>query len=182
MATRVGFGRRFGAAIVDMIALLILSFTVGPILGGLIGGTAGGAMGAMAGDPSAAGAAAAAGGLFGAAFGAMTGMIVVSILYWLLEVFMAASPGKMALGLKIRSADASPADTNSLATRYAVKNIVMIAGFLAALTGLQMISSVGNILGFIVFIGLFFMFGASRQALHHIIAKTTVYKTAELAG
>ncbi len=179
MATRIGFGRRFGAALLDMIALIILSIFVGPLVGGIFGGAAGGTMGALAGDPAAG---AAAGGVLGAVMGAMAGMVIVSLLYWLLEVFSAASPGKMILGIKIRNADSSPASTNTLATRYAVKNVVTVAGLLTLLTGIQMIATLGNILGFIVFIGLFFVFGANRQALHDMIAKTAVYKTAELGA
>lgn len=179
MATRIGFGRRFGAAILDMIALMILSFFVGPMLGGIFGGAAGGTMGALSGDPVGG---ATAGGALGAVMGAMAGMVIVSVLYWLLEIFSAASPGKMMLGIKIRNADASAASTNTLATRYAVKNVMTVAGLLTLITGIQMIATLGNILGFIVFIGLFFVFGSNRQALHDMIAKTAVYKTTELGA
>lgn len=183
MPTRVGFGRRLGALVLDAIAVMVLSMIIGPLIGGLVGGLGGGAVGAVAGATGDATAPAAAlGGLFGAIMGAAIGSLIVMVAYWVVEIFTAASPGKMLLGIKIRNTDSSAANTATLATRYAVKNIVSIFGLLAAITGITALSSVGGLLGLVVFIGCFFTLGASRQAIHDMIAKTAVYKTAEVRG
>ena len=94
-----------------------------------------------------------------------------------LEVVKTATPGKMLLKLKIRAADGSEADQNTLITRFAVKNAGALLNILAAITTVGMLASLGSLAGLVVGLGCFLVLGTAKQALHDVVAKTAVYKT-----
>src|SRR5437764_5199864 len=114
---RQGFGIRLVALILDIIALVILAVLVGIIFGG----------GAAISYPVGR----AAPGHFLASFiGSLVGLA-----YWSTEIFRAASPGKMILGLKIGSETGSPATQNQLVTRWALKNSGSLIALVATIVG-----------------------------------------------
>ena len=173
---RVGFGARLGAALIDGIIIFGLMIIIGMFfLGGamsLLGG-----MGSMGtGEPSTTVEGAMAAGAVGAGFGALALMYLLPLVYSLLEVIKAASPGKMILGLRIRNADGSVANMNTLLTRWAAKNSASLINIVAALTGVALLYTVGTIAGLIIFIGCLFVLGAARQGFHDKLAHTAVYK------
>ena len=153
---RQGFGIRLGALIIDVLILIVLDFIIGQIF------------------PRPVGVLRPVGG---AAF------IIFSNLFHLgytsTEIFKAASPGKMILGLKIGSETGSPATQNQLITRWAIKNSFSL---LSILTIIPILGFIFGLLAFLagvaVFVGCFLALGAQRQALHDIIAHTAVYRTA----
>lgn len=165
---RVGFGPRVIAVLLDLGILFvgggIASFLFGGLLGGLTGGAAAGVGGAFV------------GGLFGAVFGGMLLFWLIGTFYGLIEAVTGQSPGKMAMGLIIRTHNGSPAPQSTLFYRYFLKNISLILSLAAGLTGLVFLVPLGEFLGLIVFLGFFLALGESRQALHDVIAKTAVYR------
>jgi uncharacterized RDD family membrane protein YckC len=172
MQERIGFGKRFGALIIDglvgTVGVVIAAFFLGGVLGGLLGGLTGSEGGAAV----------------GGALGAMAGFTITAaigfVIYGLIEPFYAASLGKMTLGISIGNADGTTADLSRQLLRYAIKNIVFVCATLAAITAVEAFDWIGGVLGFVVFIGCFFALGKSRQALHDMIAKTAVYPKARL--
>ncbi|MCX8051098.1 MAG: RDD family protein [Chlorobi bacterium] len=101
----------------------------------------------------------------------------LALVYSLFEIFAAASPGKMMLGIKIANADGTAATTQTLTTRWLVKtglsSLLSIAGML---TGTAMLTTLSQVIGLVVFLGCFLVLGSNRQALHDMIAKTAVYR------
>lgn len=171
---RIGFGLRLGAALIDFAISIVAGLIVGALLGGVVGGAAG-AAGAAAGGEEAA-ATAAAGGIIGALVGAVLGIYIVGVLYGLIEGLTGASPGKRILKIKIGNQDGTPAVIQTLLLRYALKNGNLLLSFVAGITGLGFLGSLGNLWGLVIFIGCFFVLGEARLAIHDRIAKTAVYR------
>ena len=158
---RQGFGIRLGALVIDVVFIIILGFVVNLIFGR--GFTFSYSIGTVQGS---------------IAYNLVSGL--VGLAYWSTEIFRAASPGKMILGLTIGSETGSPATQNQLMTRFALKhspNLLMLVGgiipFLGFIFGLLAVLA-----AIAVFVGCFFALGQSRQALHDTIAHTAVYRTA----
>ena len=179
MEKRVGFGPRLGAALLDMVLICIVSLLFGGTLGALLGLGAGAIAGA-AGEGDSAAAAGAAGAAIGALGGMMIGIYVFGFLYSLIEAFTGASPGKMVLKLKIGVEDGRQAPVSTYAARWAVKYAGTLIGLLALMPGLHLLSAVGSLAGFVIFIGCFLVLGDKKQALHDMAAKTAVFKKADL--
>ncbi len=177
---RIGFGRRLGAWLVDVVLVTVLSFVVGPVVGWLVGARLGGAAGGSQG----AAAGAAFGGLLGAMVGAMVGfligLLVLGTLYYLIEGFTGWTLGKLALGIRIRSADGTNAGLGRLLGRYAVKNIGFLLGLLGFVTGVRILSLLSTFGALAIFIGCFFTLGADRQALHDKVVGTAVFRKADI--
>lgn len=160
---RIGFGRRFGASILD-----VLIGSIGGIFFSIVFGASLGALIGVAVNNSSA-------GFLGAFIGFIFGFIIFNVLYGLIEGFFGASIGKMMLGIKIANEDGTTANKSKYFTRYLIKNIILIGTTLGYLTGIEIIKTISNYAGFVVFIGLFFIFGVARQTLHDKIAKTAVF-------
>ena len=166
---RKGFGIRFGAFLIDLVILIIIQAIISFILIGSLNVNFGTS------TPTAV-SAEDLGKIRMASI--VSGLLMLA--YWSLEIFRAQSVGKMALGMRIGNAAGTvPADTGTLAMRYAVKNSPGIVNLLAALSGVTALGYVGGALGLVFFIGCFFALGQSRQALHDMIAKTAVYGPAK---
>lgn len=172
MENRIGFGLRLGAFLIDLVLIAVITFILTTVLG--IGGMA-------------AGAAAGGSDDFGALAGATTGFLagimaamlmasIISAVWFLLEGLVGFTIGKLIVGIQIGNDDGTKAGTGKLLLRYAIKNISFLLGIIATLTSVMAIRTLGNILGLVVFIGLFFVLGAKKQAFQDMIAKTAVYK------
>jgi uncharacterized RDD family membrane protein YckC len=168
---REGFGPRLAAAIVDGLILFGVFFLIGLVTGGSIA-LIFGAGGNTAGSQNTASV---------VGIGFAIAVIIIGVGYTLMEVFLAATPGKMALGLIIADERGVPATRDQLFKRWAIKNSGNILQWLALLVGVAIIGTIGSIVGFIIFIGCFFTLGAAKQALHDKPAKTAVFKKAAIA-
>jgi len=108
------------------------------------------------------------------------GVYLLLLLYSLIEGLTGASPGKMILGLKIGNENGSRADSRQLLSRWFVKNIELVLWTVGAITAVEILWDMGSLLGFIVFIGCFFVLGQRKQSFHDSISKTAVYSKAIL--
>lgn len=104
----------------------------------------------------------------------------VGIFYWLIEGLTGASPGKMVLGLKIGKEEGRQADMGVYLIRFVLKNIQSLLNIAAALVGSLVLSVLGGVSGFIIFIGCFLVLGTRKQAIHDMIAKTAVFQQTDL--
>ncbi len=106
--------------------------------------------------------------------------LAIGTVYALMEVFFAASPGKMLLGIIIGTADKKFAPIPKLFLRFCIKNISYFGTLLFVITNKEIFSSIGTFFSFMIFIGFFAILGAKRQGFHDMIAKTAVYFKDEL--
>jgi uncharacterized RDD family membrane protein YckC len=102
--------------------------------------------------------------------------ILISMAYFSLEILVAASLGKLILGLQIGRADGKKAGYGSLILRYILKYSVNIFSLLWLMTGISTFNSIGTLVFLVIFVGFFFTLSNKRQAFHDMIAKTAVYK------
>jgi len=171
MENRIGFGKRLGAMVLDVILCGVLVGVAGGVVGGMLGLGAG-SLAAGQGD-------AAAGAMSGAALGAMMGMIaaaaVIGCVYFLIEGFTGYTLGKLILGIRVANADGTQAPVSTLLARWALKNINFVMTVVALLTGIELIRVLGNVGGLVIFVGCFLVLGVSKQALHDRIVNTAVY-------
>lgn len=169
---RIGFGKRFGAWFIDLVITLafggILFMIAGTALVSMFGST----MEAMT---TAQGVDEATGGFMEVIGTFAIAVTLVAVLYGLVELFTGASPGKHILGIIAAHDNRKQGNISLYATRWAVKNSSTLLSFMAMVTGVHMLSTLSSLVGFIIFIGFFFMFSEKKQALHDIIAKTAIY-------
>jgi uncharacterized RDD family membrane protein YckC len=143
-------------------------------------GIGAGAATGMATQGEGADAAAAAAAAVGFIGGMMIGVALIGALYSLIEALTGASPGKMVMKLKIGTEDGRTAPLSTYLTRWAVKYSSQILSVLALITGIGVLSQVGSLAGLVIFVGCFLVLGAKRQAIHDMVAKTAVFKKADL--
>ena len=178
MEKRVGFGPRLAASLIDLLIVGVVGLVAGAAIGGMLGRGIGGVLGGAADDGAAAGAA--VGAVAGAVLGAMAAFGGFVFLYSLIEAFTGASPGKMALGLKVGFEDGRRAPVAIYARRWAVKYSGTLLGLLGAVPGFHVVGFLAPFAGLIVFIGCFLVLGDKRQALHDVAAKTAVFRKTDL--
>ena len=180
MEKRVGFGLRAAATLIDLVIVGVAGFIAGATVGGLLGGSLGGSIGGS-GSVGAASSAA-----LGAAVGALLGAIAAFggfvFLYSLIEAFAGASPGKVALGLKVGFEDGRQASIAVYLRRWAIKFSGTLLGLVGTVPGLHLAGLLAPAAGFIVFVGCFLALGDRRQALHDLAAGTAVFRKVDLLG
>jgi uncharacterized RDD family membrane protein YckC len=106
-----------------------------------------------------------------------------------MELFLAQSPGKMAMGIKIRSLEGNPAPFEALLMRQAIKAgpaavflvgavlgiVLILAGMLGiGLLVIGLFGAVASLAGLAFFVGCFFALGETRLTLHDSLSKTSV--------
>ena len=159
---RIGIGPRIGAALIDVVCLILVAIPLGFVFG--LGSAT-----AISDQPG------------GSWFGAVI-VAIIMLGYWTLEIFKAQSPGKRALGLAIKNQDGSNASQEVLIKRFLIKQVSGILNLLTAITTIGAISMLGNIAGLIVFIGFFMVLRESKQALHDQLSETAVFKVAKTSS
>jgi uncharacterized RDD family membrane protein YckC len=107
--------------------------------------------------------------------GILVSSLVMSFFYPLIEGITGASPGKRVLRIMVANADGTAGNTTVYLRRFAVKNISNILQIVALLPGLAFFEGFGFVLSLVIFFGCFAVLGASRMALHDIIAQTAVF-------
>jgi len=166
---RIGFGRRFGALLLDAVFIGIISYFVGDTLLGLLGIS-------ITVPDEIADANEAMAGMMESLTKSSASAGILTFLYFLTEVFMARTPGKMLLGIIIANADGSPAGTDVLLKRFLLKEGYNVLNFLALALSVSLLSSIGALWSFVFFIGCFFALGEKKQALHDQLVKSAVFK------
>ena len=108
--------------------------------------------------------------------------------YTSLEIFKAATPGKMIFKLRISNADGSQASGDALFKRWLVKQAPNCLWFVSALFTLLSLKAIGGLFNWVtMFAGIGYVisccltFRAQRQALHDTLTHTAVYRTQQTA-
>ena len=152
---RVGFGPRFLAALIDVVALLIVLTILGTVFG-----VSAFSMGA---------------GVTGFSIIAVV-MALIPLGYTTTEIFQAATPGKQLMKLKIRNQDGTDADQSVLQKRWAIKASGSLISLVGTLTTVTLISTIGGLVGLVIGLGCFLVLTEGKQALHDKLANTAVFK------
>ena len=173
---RVGFGRRFGAYMLDLLVIIIIGLIINSIAGEFLAEL-------FFGDQlTEAEAVAAQFEGMGFDYEAMmmkvlqitAGTSIVAILLFIMEGVKGQSVGKMILKIENTNLDGSESDVKTLWTRAGLKYGSTILSLLGGLIGLSFVSTIGSIWGLVIFIGFFFAFADKKQTIHDMIAKTVV--------
>ena len=160
---RKGFGPRLLALLIDVAVQLVLFCAVGMFAGGAVMFTYG----------SGAATSPTTGSRVGAIIGAILGLAYAST-----EIFLAGTPGKLILKMKIGDeAGLVPAPQDMLIRRWLVKWSPALLNFLFALTFFRPFSWLAGLASLVIVVGFFFSLGLNRQALHDTLAHTAVYGT-----
>lgn len=178
-AERVGFGPRLGAWIID----LLLSLLFGILLGVLLQPLGVGMPESIQQNLAEArqmydtfGVDEATIGIVEAWYPALTlGGIIAAIMYALIEGLSGASPGKRILGIVVANQDGTAGTTQVWMRRCLVKHVSAFLNIFTLLPVLAFVADIGSFLGFVVFVGCFFVLGQDRLALHDRIAATAIY-------
>ncbi len=99
------------------------------------------------------------------------------LFYWMLEAIIAASPGKLLLGLQIADQSGTESHPAQLWRRYLLKNSHYFAMILALLLHQDFLLELSNFL-FIAMFGGYFVLIGRRQTFYDHLAKTAVFKKA----
>lgn len=162
---RVGFGRRLGASILDIIFVLILMMIAMQIFGlmdfiGSIDWSNPEEMGLKVEELT---------------LKMLPLQLAIGVIYYSMEIFFAGTLGKIILGIRIGNENREHADMKTLLIRFFTKNINIVFTLLVLLTSVQMFSTIGTVLSFVIFFGFFMVLSDKRQALHDKIAHSAVY-------
>lgn len=101
--------------------------------------------------------------------------ILACLSYAATEIINAASPGKVACGITIKSAEGTPAELDSLTRRAVVKYATLLLALLGAISTLSFFYTLALMAAIIVCMGCLLVLTESRQALHDRAAGTAVY-------
>ena len=170
-SNRIGFGPRLGAALLDLVFIIVLTV---PFM--FLGGVSAALVSMLGLDAMFSSEDAEALALVGAGTGLLASgavAVLVGTAYTLIEAFTGASPGKRAMGLKVAHADGTQGNVQLYLLRWALKNSGSLLIFLPA---------IANLARLVFFFGCFATLGDKRQALHDMIAKSAVYKKADIAA
>lgn len=105
--------------------------------------------------------------------------VLLSLPYNLMEAFFGWTPGKLAMGLRVRNEDGGNPSLPQVFSRWLIKHNGILIGLLTFI-GLAPAAVVAPFLQVAVFVGCFLVLGAQRQALHDMATHTAVYELAEL--
>ncbi len=174
LSLRVGFGKRLAAAILDVIYLFVIT-TIFDLIVGYSPDTESFMTDFLAsmGDPEKMQA------LMMDFLRQNQVSYLVSFLipavYYLLEVFLAASLGKMTLGIKIADENMNEASSGRLWLRYFVKHSPYMIGIVWILTLFMGLTLVMSLAFVVIYLGFFLTLTRKKQDIQDLIAKTAVY-------
>lgn len=105
------------------------------------------------------------------------------ILYWAIEAFTGASPGKRLLKLRIGREDGATAEPSIIAMRTVIKTSDSILKLIALVPVTDVIArgvtSASSFVDAAIVIGCFLVLAVKKQALHDMITHTAVFRTNE---
>ena len=176
LALRVGFGKRLGAALLDLVIFNIIFFLVFYFTGKFneVVSVMPGSITEFFSNPDIAME------LEAIMKPVMTLIFIIGVVYYSMEIFLAATPGKMLLGIQIACDDRKRGDIPTLFIRFIFKHIDYVFTLLVLVTSIKIFDTLGTVASIIILIGFFFVLAEKRQAFHDMIAKTAVYHKGDI--
>jgi uncharacterized RDD family membrane protein YckC len=105
-------------------------------------------------------------------------MFALLLLYSSLEMIVAATPGKMLLGLRIARADGESAPTSMLLMRWSTKQFPYILAIFQLITFSPFLGAFANLMNLILWIGCLQMLDEDRRSWLDWWARTAVIRVA----
>ncbi len=174
---RIDLGKRLGAYVLDGIFISIGGVIIGLIAGATLSAYFFDDINVQYGQDDIGGLII---GVIGGMLGVIAGILLTAALNILLEALTGQSIGKMMLGIINRNEDGSIANAMTLMLRAAIKYISTFMFVLFIMTEEVVLIGIGQIAGFVVFIGFFFILGDKKQGFHDMISKTAVFNKSDL--
>jgi len=173
---RVGFGRRFGAYMLDILIALVFGGFIASLAGEDLAQTF---FAAELGEADSGLAMFAGSDIDIEAFrlkifGYSAGMSLMIVIFFILEGALGQSPGKMVLQIVNSNTAGTKLDASKLWLRAALKYGSTLLSLIGGIVGLSFLGTIGSLWGLVIFIGFFFAFGDKKQTIHDMIAKTVV--------
>lgn len=166
---RVGFGRRVAAALVDMVLVIIVSSLIGVVFGFLPEIESFSLENLM--DPIY---------MEDLQRGFLPFSLLITFIYYSMEIFFAATPGKMLLGLVIADESMKYATTGQLTARFVLKHLASIVQIFYVFTWLSFINSIAGFLSFLILGAFLFCLASSKQSIYDRISRTAIYYKKEV--
>lgn len=175
---RVGFGRRFGAYMLDLLIALVFGGFIASFVGEDLAQTffadqiveIDSLMGMFANSDIDMEA------FMLKTFGYSAAVSLLIVVFFILEGALGQSPGKMLLQIVNTNTDNTVPGAEKLWLRAALKYGSTLLSLIGGLVGLTFVGTIGSLWGFVIFIGFFFAFGDKKQTIHDMLAKTAVYR------
>lgn len=175
--SRVGFGPRLGAYLIDALLVAAAAFLLRDVVAFLAPKAV---AAAIAQQPPVSVPPEVPAWMTSAMARASAAAWLIGPAYWLSEVLFAASPGKLLLRLRIVTTDGHRAPLLQRLERFAIKggpNLLILAGIF---TGLKGLPTAANGFAFLVVTGGLLILGERRQAIHDLAARTAVRRRADV--
>jgi len=166
---RVGFGRRVAAALIDMILVVIISSVIGVLFGFLPEIESFSLENLM--DPIY---------MEELQKGFLPFSLLITFIYFSMEIFFQATPGKMILGIMIADESMKLPTTGQLITRFILKHLDSIIQVVYVFTWLNYINSISGFVSFLIFGAFLFCLSASKQSIYDRISRTAIYFRQEI--
>jgi uncharacterized RDD family membrane protein YckC len=174
MENRIGFGRRLGAFLLDLVFIIGLSFILASLMNEFLQNFV------NVSEEEYDQVSKLYGNFTDTMLAITVAVSIVSFLYNLVEGFTGFTAGKLLLGIQVGNVDGKKANLNQLMTRFAIKNIGTIIGLIGIALTIKWIGSIGNVFGFIILIGCFFVLSENKLAFQDMLAKTAVFKKSDI--
>lgn len=161
---RVGFGRRVAAAIIDIFIVIIISGVFGVVFKFLPDVDTLNLHNLM--DP---------------AFmdelekGYLPFTLLITFIYYSMEIYFHATPGKIAMGIVIADEAMKYASNGQLITRFVLKHLDSIIQVIYVFTWMKFINTIAGFMSFLIVGAFLFCLAASKQAIYDRISKTAIY-------
>lgn len=173
---RVGFGRRLGAYLLDLLVALVFGGFIASFVGEKLAYSL---YAHQMEETNSALALFASDAIDMEAFMLQTfaysgGVSIMIVVFFILEGALGQSPGKMLLQLVNTNTDGTPANATNLWLRATLKYGSTLLALAGAMLGITMIEVLSSLWGLIIFVGYFFVFGDNKQTIHDMLAKTVV--------
>jgi uncharacterized RDD family membrane protein YckC len=177
MESRVGFGLRFLASLIDLVIVIGIALLAGGAVASLVPDVVARKLAEATADPRAASAA----GMISKWITISVAIGLISPLYSLTEALFGWTLGKLVLGIRIVTDAGTVAPKGRLVTRYLVKGSASLLGLLGMFTGMRALDIVSGVVGLAILIGFLLVLGKSRQGLHDKLAGTAVLRKSDIA-
>ena len=170
---RIGFGRRLGAYMLDVLVVMVCGTFVGLIIGDQLYPLFFGKQMAQFNQLSYQ---------LGYTFTRiiqktmeiMSGISITGLILFILEGAFGQSFGKWVLKIINTNVDGNPASPSQLWLRSFLKYGASILVLLGGYTGFFPLGIIGNLWSFVLFVGYFLVFTDNKQTIHDMLAKTVV--------
>jgi uncharacterized RDD family membrane protein YckC len=106
--------------------------------------------------------------------------LVVTFVYYSMEIFFQATLGKMMLGIIITDESMRYASMSQLTTRFVIKHLESFIQVVFMFTSISFLSSLSSLVSFVILVAFLFVLRTSKQSLYDQVSKTAVYFKSEI--